>query len=81
MARSHGANRGEEWAQEVLGRPGGTPISGAGPNHGGETTAAVLQSSGGSGGRRKVGGTYMEILKKTQGLHCKQKFPTDLELK
>ena len=67
--------KGEEWAQEVLGRPGGTPISGAGLNHGGETTAAALQSSGGSGGRRKVGGTYLEILKKLRGFTINKNFP------
>jgi hypothetical protein len=64
-----------------MGRPGGTPNGGAGPNHGGEPVAAVqsrlpamLEVEDGLEGlgckNRKV-----------QGLHCKVKFSTILGLK
>jgi len=63
VARGRRASNGGEWDQGSAGRLGGTPINGAGLNHGVETMAAALQSSGGSVGRRKVGGTYLKFLK------------------
>ena len=55
MASSCGASKGEEWAQEVLGRLGGMPNGGVGqPVGGGSRGGGVERSSGRSGGGRRV---------------------------
>ena len=52
-----------EWDQESPGRSGGVPTAAWAPIRGGEPMAAAEQSSGRTGGGRKVGGTYLEFVK------------------